>query len=303
MKNYKYWLYPILGVLLFVISFYSYARAFGYTTMVAAKPGTALPADFEKAWKEATASLEYSFACKISANSVKAQNADLSQDQKKLIAVLSKAIGRYKNDSMGMLSDSKKQLYSSQSKFNSLGALDALAAQNLLTPAQAEIALKGVSKKIAEIILDGTKVYIKIDNGWETFEDPDFANQLYSGVTSDSLVTALEKNSFILKNPASKTTAGVYEGTLTSASTIALLTPFMGAENAKQQALAPVKLLISKDAHIKSFDTTDKINLGGLSFTVKQACTTNFATPKIKIPAGSKTISKEKALQKIASVE
>lgn len=305
MKNYKRWLYLSLASLLLVVSVYAYVKyASSYSEYIHAESLTAdtgKSADFEKAWNEGASSREYSTTCKISAGSVKMQKSEeTTSDQQKLLDIVGKAITLYKDETKQMLMGSKKQIYSSQTKFNSLGVLDTLVAEGQFTPDQAEPALKGVSKKTVEIALDGAKVYIKTSGNWKMFEDTDLANSLYSVAVDQPLASAFEKSSFTLKSPATKSKAAVYEGIMTPSQTVALLTPFMGEDVAQLQPGAPVKLSI-QNGHFKKFDIVDKIALGGLSFTVKETCNVTFGTPKIKIPAGAATISRDEGLQIITS--
>lgn len=305
MKNYKCWIYASLVILFLSGSFYAYFKFHDYNdyiyTATSLVAGSGNSADFEKAWKEGASSQTYSTTCKVSAGSVKVQNSsEITADQKKLLDIVGRAITSYKEESTGMLLGSKKQLYASLTKVDSLGALDALTVAGQLTPDAAEAALKSVSKKTAEIALNGKKVYLKTDGSWKTFESADFANSFYTGATSDTLASGFEKNSFTLKTPATKSTAAIYEGKLTPSSTVSLLTPFMGEDAAALQAGAPVKLSI-QNGHFKKFDVTDKITLGTLSFTVKEACTLAFGTPKITIPSSATTISADEGLEIIVN--
>lgn len=266
------------------------------TSAVAAK-SSGKTLNFEKAWQEAAESRAYSFACTVSASSIKTQKAQLSEDRQSLVDFAVKALKRYKVVTKGTLLDSAKRLSTSQVKLNTLGILDLMAAGQL-TFDQAIAEMGAITKKKMEMALDGDAVYYKVGADWKTFENADISKEMYEGASDAPFTASLEKASFALKKSKAKT--AVYEGTLNADSTVELLIPFMGEEEAKKQPFSPVKLFVVKGDHLQKYQVAQKVALGSLSFTVKENCNLKLNNPKVKIPSGAEEVSSEEGLQGIA---
>ncbi|MFH1012313.1 MAG: hypothetical protein V1760_01055, partial [Candidatus Peregrinibacteria bacterium] len=243
---------------------------------------------FNQAWKEATASTNYSFTCTITSGVAKApKTSNLTADQKKAVDITLEALKRYKNILKGTLSGGDRALTTSQDKINTLGVLNALGAGQLSLDQAMEAVKTAVSKK-AQITLLSNQVYYQGDAGWKTFLDADFATHFFQSSIDNPLTSSFSKSSFTYKkeDKYGKEKALVYEGTMTAASTISLLVPFVGEEAGKQQPLAPTTLFISGDGHLRKIDVKEKVVVGGLSFTVSQRCEINFKKQAIKAPVG-----------------
>lgn len=259
--------------------------------------------DFTKAWQEAASSQAYSFSCKVSSAAVKVQKVTLSEDQQKMVDLTIEALKRYTAVSKGSLLGAVNRLFASESKLNTLWIADSLVAGAF--PLEEAIQLmEDISKTKVDILLDGDTVYYNIGNGWKTFESADFTKQLYDIAVSKPFTVYLEKASFALKTAAKgKSKAAVYNGTLTADETVTLLTPFMGEEEAKKQPLVPTKLYITGSSHIQKYDSTAKVVLGGLSFTVKEKCMLSLKAPVIKIPSGATATDVGSAMREIGNIK
>ncbi|MCX6733807.1 MAG: hypothetical protein NTX63_03250 [Candidatus Peregrinibacteria bacterium] len=247
---------------------------------------------FENAWKDADTTRSYGFTCKASSTSIKTKKGvTLTGDDKKQVDLVLSALKKFKRTDVGTLLGQKKQMYTSRESLNSLGILDSMSAGQL-TLDEAIQKMKTAKKAKGEIVVDGNFVYYKGNAGWKVFEDADFANKLYSAAANDSLVSTLEKSSFVFKNYTNpgKSQPAIYQGTLTSDGTTTLLKPFLGEDTAKKQVNAPTSLVIAGDAHMQQYDVVAKVVLGGLSFTVKDQCTAKLKNATIKVPSNAATI-------------
>lgn len=255
--------------------------------------------NFEDAWQEAATSQAYSFTCKVSSTSVRMEKVELPADQQKVVDLTFKALKRYKNTTKGVFLGADRRLSALQTKFGTLGIVDLMAAGQL-TVDEAVQAMEALLKKTSKLVVDDTKVYYNVGKGWKVFVDADLAGKLYDGAAGEPFTAELEKNSFLLKSGIEQSNGAVYQGTLTSDSTVSLLTPFMGEELAKKEALSPVKLFISGDGHIKKREAVAKVVIGNSSsFKVKEKCNINFTNPKIAIPSGAQAVDKDLGLQEI----
>lgn len=262
------------------------------TPVFAANEVNPTAAFFENAWKEADATQSYGFTCKVSSMSIKTKKGvTLTGDDKKRVDLVLNALKKYKRTDVGTLLGQKNQMYSSRESFNSLGILDSMSAGQL-TLDEAIQKMKTAKKAKGEIVVDGNFVYYKSNTGWKVFEDADFANKLYSAAANDSLVSALEKASFVFKkytNPG-KSQPAVYQGTLTNGGTTTLLKPFLGEDTAKKEVNAPTSLIITGGDHFQKYDVIAKVVTGGLSFTVKDQCNVQLKNATIKVPSNATTV-------------
>ena len=259
---------------------------------------------FENAWQEATASQAYSFTCTISSSGVKAaKGATLTSDQKKQVDVAVKALKKYKKITVGAFLGQEQKLYTTQTILNSLGILDAWAADKL-TIDEAAQKMRTIKKGKLEILIAENSIYYKGKSGWKVFEDAEFATPLYGSVSSEPLTASLEKASFMFKKymNSEKSSLSVYQGTITAKETASLVTPFVGEDAAKQQVPSPTTLTISADGHLKKYDVIAKIVLGGLSFTVKEQCNIKPKEAKINLPSGAAVINSESGKKELGEL-
>lgn len=274
------------------------------TPVFAANEVKPTAAFFENAWKEADETRSYGFTCKVSSTSIKTKKGvTLTGDDKKQVDLVLSALKKYKRTDVGTLLGQKNQMYTSRESLNSLGILDSMSAGQF-TLDEAIQKMKTAKKGKGEIVVDGNFVYYKGNAGWKVFEDADFANKLYSAAANDSLVSTLEKASFVFKNYTNpgKSQPAVYQGTLTSGGTTTLLKPFLGEATAKEQANAPTSLVITGDAHVQKFNVVAKVVIGGLSFTVKDQCNAKLQNATIKVPSNATTVDAAAGKEELAKL-
>lgn len=251
---------------------------------------------FEKAWQEAATSQAYSFTCKISSGNPKTSSHSLTGDQKVLLDLTLAAIKRYKRVTQGTFLGDKHQVSTSQTTFNMLRVVDQVAGGSMGLREGSQ-AVKEVTNKKAEFLAIDDTIYFKGARGWKTFQDADLATNFYSGAAGSPLTSSLEKSSFVFKNRQGSGSS--YDGTLTAEEMTSLLTPFLGEDEAKKLAPAPVKLFITGDGHIKKFNVVAKIVLGGLTFTVKEQCDLKLKGVKIKVPSGAASVEADVGKQEL----
>ncbi len=248
---------------------------------------------FENAWQEATASNAYSFSCTISSTGGRAvKNTTLTSEQKKAIDLGIKALKKYKLTILNTFLRQEQRIYASRTSFNSLGILDAWAADKL-TIDEAAQKMKTIKKGKLELLVNGTLTYYKGKGGWKVFDDDEFATTIYNSTLDVFLTTPFRKASFMFKNymhPGNPSSSVVYQGTLTAAETILLMRPFMSEDTANQQVPSPTTLTMSADGHLQKYNVVAKVVLGGLSFTVKKQCNIMLNGAKIDFPDAALTI-------------
>lgn len=247
---------------------------------------------FENAWEEAGTTESSELTCKTSSTSIKTKKGvRLSDSDKKLVDLAVSALKKFKRTDVTTLLGSKNQAYISRESLNSLGILDSMSAGKL-TRDEAIQKMKIAKKAKGEIVVDGNFIYYGGKAGWKVFEDADSANKIYSAISNDTFIAALERASFIFKNYANseKLRSAVYQGTLSSDGTTSLLKPFMGENKAKEQVNAPTSLVITGDDHMHQYSVTAKVVVGGLFFTVKNQCSAKLKNVTIRIPSNATTI-------------
>ncbi|MEK7524257.1 MAG: hypothetical protein AAB588_04490 [Patescibacteria group bacterium] len=289
-----------------------YAAGFLLTSFLVLQASTAFaivaaapePSAFELAWDHAAGVSAYTFSCVTSTSSVKVEKDKIKPDKLDVAELTLKAIKHYKTTEQISVSGKENRLALSQKKLNTLGIIDSLVAGKL-TFEQAVTAMQKVVKINSSLIVDNNTFYMRFPDGkWKMAEGSKSTES--SGfdafLKGQPLVLAFKKGSFTL----AETTPGsskksFYQGELSGQATVSLLKPFMGVQEALSYPETPVKLYLDKNGHFKKFDATATVKLEGLSFKVKNNCTFNFQSPKIKLPV-AETVDLNSILQQLVQM-
>lgn len=166
-----------------------------------------------------------------------------------------------------------------------------------LTYKQAVAAMSATDETNVETLNIGDKVYYRLDNGWNVFEDHAYADNAYKNAAADPNTNFVEKSSFVFDQKMND--LSVYNGNGSDFIKVALLKGLIGNSLAEVAPSASAQLFVGPDGFWKKLVIDARFNAYDITGMVREVCTFDFSNRKARAPANAKAIDSASGIKAI----